>query len=184
VNKMDKQNLVNKSAFARRCGVTAGRVSQWIANGTIGKDALVGEGQRALVNVPVALEQLRLRLDSTQRFSMNGLSTRLEDGEASPSRPGLDDEWLERRELAHKLILKLRRGQDGSVAALRHVAVEIIRVSDVALIEIAHELRVNGLSENEILHAFQSDYEKIRDQIMTYADSCQPSEPAEAHLRH
>jgi hypothetical protein len=181
---MDKQTLVKKSKFAQMCNVSAGRVSQWIAEGIIGPEALVGDGQRAKINVPVALSQLRLRLDPTQRFSMNGLSTRLDDGEASPSRPGLDDEWLERRELAHNLISKLRHGQEGSLASLRRVAVEIIRVSDVALIESAHELRVNGLSENEILHAFQSDYEKVRDQIMTYSYSCQPSEPNESPPRH
>jgi hypothetical protein len=176
-------NLMSKSAFAKHCHVSPGRVSQWISAGTIGPDAIVGEGQRALINVPVALEQLRLRLDPTQRFSLNGLSTRLH-GEASPSQPDLDDEWLQRREHARKLISKLRHGGDGSLAALRRVAVEIIRVSDVALIEIARELRANGLSEDRILAAFQSDYEKVRDQIMTYAYSCQPSEPEESPPRH
>jgi DNA-binding transcriptional MerR regulator len=185
VNKIDKQTLVKKSKFAQMCNVSAGRVSQWIAEGIIGPEALVGEGQRALVDVTLAFRHLQERLDPSQRFSLNGLNTRL-NGEASPSEADLDEEWLQRREHAHKLISKLKatHGSDGSLTALRHIAVEIIRTSDVALIEIARELRANGLSESEILHAFQADYEKVRDQIMTYAYSCQPSEPEESSPRH
>jgi hypothetical protein len=185
---MDK-HLVKKSEFARLCRVSPGRVSQWISNETIGKDALIGEGQRALVDVHLAFEHLKERLDPSQRFSLNGLSTKL-NGDATPaprkktSQSDVDDEWLQRREHARKLISTLRHGGDGSLTALRRVAVEIIRVSDVALIEIARELRANGLSENEILNAFQADYEKVRDQILTYAYACQPSEPNEAPPRH
>jgi hypothetical protein len=157
---MDKQKHVRKSEFARMCRVSPGRVSQWISNGTIGRDALIGEGQRAKINVPLAFEHLKERLDPSQRFSINGLSTRLNgDAPQAPrkktSQPDVDDEWLQRRGHAHKLISKLKamHGGDGSLAALRRIAVEIIQVSDVALVEIARELRDGGLSESEILSA-------------------------------
>lgn len=71
-----------KSEFARRCNVSPGRVSQWIASGQIGPDAIVGEGRNATIRVDRALSQLRRRLDVNQRFG-NGLTTRL-DGEAPP----------------------------------------------------------------------------------------------------
>jgi hypothetical protein len=68
-------------------GVSAGRVTQWITEGKIGPDALVGEGRGAKINAALALEQLRERLDPSQRFSTNGLSTRLADEDDPPPPP-------------------------------------------------------------------------------------------------
>lgn len=68
-----------KGEFARRCNVTPGRVSQWIASGQIGPDAISGEGRSATIRVDRALAQLRRRLDVNQRFG-NGLTTRLDAG--------------------------------------------------------------------------------------------------------
>ncbi|WP_449255177.1 hypothetical protein [Bosea sp. (in: a-proteobacteria)] len=72
-----------KSEFARRCNVSPGRVSQWIASGQIGPDAIAGEGRSATIKVDRALAQLRRRLDVNQRFG-NGLTTRLDAGPAQP----------------------------------------------------------------------------------------------------
>ena len=70
--------LVRKSEFAKLCNVSNGRISQWITAGHISGDAIVGEGQRAMLDVDLAREQLKERLDTDQRYGINGLDTNLE----------------------------------------------------------------------------------------------------------
>lgn len=55
--------VVSKADFARRCGVTRGRVSQWLRDGQIGGEALDGTGRRARIRADVAVGMLRDRLD-------------------------------------------------------------------------------------------------------------------------
>lgn len=69
---------MSKGEFAAHIGVSAGRVSQMITSGMIGKDALVGEGRSAKVLVEAAVEQIRKRRDVGQALG-NGLGTRLSD---------------------------------------------------------------------------------------------------------
>jgi hypothetical protein len=83
----EQQTLIKKSEFAAARGVSSARVSQWIATGLIGPEAIVGEGQRAKINEGIATAHLRDRLDPSQRFSINGLSTRLGNAKP-PSAPG------------------------------------------------------------------------------------------------
>ena len=72
---------MSKGEFAAHIGVSAGRVSQMITSGMIGKDALVGEGRSARVLVETAVEQIRKRRDVGQALG-NGLGTRLSDAPA------------------------------------------------------------------------------------------------------
>ena len=58
--------VVTKSAFARLCGVSRPRVSQWLAAGQIDGAAIVGVGHRARIDADVARAQLRERLDVSQ----------------------------------------------------------------------------------------------------------------------
>lgn len=79
------QPTMSKGDFARHINVSPGRVSQYIASGMIGPDALEGEGRNAKVIVAKAVEQIRQRRDVGQALG-NGLSTRLdldEPGEAA-----------------------------------------------------------------------------------------------------
>lgn len=71
------QPTMSKGDFARHINVSPGRVSQYIAAGMIGKDALDGEGRSARIIVPRAIEQIRRRRDIGQALG-NGLSTRLD----------------------------------------------------------------------------------------------------------
>jgi hypothetical protein len=70
---LEDVHLVRKTDFAEMKGVSAARVSQWIVEGKIGPDAIV------------ATAHLIERLDPSQRFSVNGLSTRLGDEKPSPA---------------------------------------------------------------------------------------------------
>jgi hypothetical protein len=65
--------------------VSNGRVSQWLTAGQIDGAAIVGTGQRALLDADLALAQLNLRLNTEQRYGVNGLSTNL-DGETERQR--------------------------------------------------------------------------------------------------
>jgi len=69
-------DVISKGEFARRRGVSPGRVSQWISAGKIHGDALVGQGRSAQIRESVAVEQLRRSLDPMQ-MTGNGLSTQL-----------------------------------------------------------------------------------------------------------
>ena len=67
--------VVSKGQFAALRNVSPGRVSQWISEGKIKPDALVGEGRNAKINVAVATRQLRVALDVGQ-LTGNGVRTR------------------------------------------------------------------------------------------------------------
>lgn len=71
---MNAGNTLSKGEFAKLMGVSAGRVSQWIAEGKIGPDAMFGTGHRARIYTDVAREQIAGRTDPGQRFG-NGLQT-------------------------------------------------------------------------------------------------------------
>jgi len=67
---------MSKGDFAAFIGITAGRVSQYIAQGKISADALDGEGRKARIRTAVAIEQLKRNLDPSQRFGANGFALR------------------------------------------------------------------------------------------------------------
>ena len=69
-------DVVTKGAFAAMMGVSPGRVSQWISEGKLDGDALVGVGQRAGIDVAIAKRQLNARLHLGQ-MAGNGVGTRL-----------------------------------------------------------------------------------------------------------
>ncbi|PWB89894.1 hypothetical protein C5688_13725 [Methylocystis sp. MitZ-2018] len=62
---------MRKSEFAKSHGVSPGRVSQWLSEGLISGDAIVGVGRSARIVVKIANEQLRERLDQTRRIAFN-----------------------------------------------------------------------------------------------------------------
>lgn len=69
--------VVSKGRFAELRNVSPGRVSQWISEGKIKPNALVGEGRNAKIDVAIATVQLREALDLGQRTG-NGIDTRLD----------------------------------------------------------------------------------------------------------
>ena len=70
--------LFRKCDFARRCNVSKGRVSQWLAARQIDGAAIVGTGRNAKLDAAVALKQLKLRLATDERYGLNGLGTNLD----------------------------------------------------------------------------------------------------------
>lgn len=66
---------MSKGEFAAHIGVSPGRVSQYISEGKISRDALVGDGRTARVRVNAAVQQIRGKLDIGQAMG-NGLGNR------------------------------------------------------------------------------------------------------------
>lgn len=86
---------MSKGEFAGEVGVTPGRISQYIAAGIIGPDALVGEGRSARIRVELAKQQIAARRHVGQGLG-NGLLTRLDQAttdadEPAAPRPGSED---------------------------------------------------------------------------------------------
>lgn len=73
--------LSSKSEFAERIGVSAARVSQYIAEGKIGPAEMEGEGRYARIRTEAAIEKLKLTLDPAQKIA-NGQP--LPKAEAAP----------------------------------------------------------------------------------------------------
>ncbi len=88
----ENDDVVSKGDFARLCGVSPGRVTQWIDERKISGAALVGEGRSAKIRVSVAQRQVGLRRDVGQSLG-NGLGTKLKLP-APPPRPSRADEVL------------------------------------------------------------------------------------------
>ena len=92
-------SIMSKSQYGRHRGRSPSAVNQWIANGLIGSEALVGTGRNALIDVEVADRHLAFRLDPGQRLG-NGAERReaapapqpAADSLASDSAPNLPDD--------------------------------------------------------------------------------------------
>lgn len=93
---------VSKGDFAALVGLSAGRISQMIASGIIGRDALSGEGRSARIIVERAKDQIKTRRNVGQALG-NGLLTKLDDDEVPP---GTDDVA---RQIQNERLLDARR---------------------------------------------------------------------------
>jgi len=135
-------DTMTKGAFAAHIGVSAGRISQYIAEGKIYGDALDGEGRAAKIRPAIAQRQLQKTLEPSQRFGANGqaalntpmrqsaldLSGRSRAAVAPP--PAFPDEpdLLIKDDVADKLAAERLRQQQIKTAQLeREEALEIGR---------------------------------------------------------
>jgi hypothetical protein len=183
-------SLVRKSEFAEMRGVSPGRVSQWIAAGQIDGAAIVGSGQRALINVELACAQLQERLAVGERFGLNGLSTNLEASPA-PAPPAaqvrvipegevegtvearLKAEKLKQAQfLTNKLELEnaARKGQymDAMEAAagMARVADEMLKIFEGSFPEFASALAAKfQVPQREALLLLRDEFRRVRAQL-------------------
>lgn len=183
--------VASKGDFARRCNVSPGRVSQWIASGQIGPDALVGEGRSAQILVDKALSQLKRRLDIGQRFG-NGLGTRLDaspssapivvSGDAPPLsvQPDLPpvDSTEERIKQAKLKEIEFRNRQAAEEEAKREgryvlawetrkalgqTAVEMLTIFEGSLDDLASAIGARfELPQRDVLHLLRTEFRSVR----------------------
>jgi hypothetical protein len=110
--------IVSKSVFASLAGVSKPRVSQWISDGKISGDAIVGHGHRARIRVAVAQEQLGSRLNVLQRISH------------STTPPGDEhtfDERIKAERLAQLQHSNARAAEDAAIRAGAYVKSDDVR---------------------------------------------------------
>lgn len=173
----------SKSEFAKRIGVTAGRVSQFLKEGKITAAGIEGEGRRAKIRVDVALKNLERNLDVSQRLG-NGLNTNLKfradpSDEADPDLPDqpktvadlIADEKLQQMRVSNRRLAEeelVRRGiytktsevKSGYVA----LAGAMLRTFEGALPEIATSLAAEfKLPQRDVLHILKGEMRKIRE---------------------
>ena len=177
--------LVSKGQFAVLTNVSKGRVSQWIAEGKIDGDALDGEGRDAKVRVPIALAQLKKRLNIDQRFG-NGLGTRLdlrlvspaptdEPVEPPPPRPPTVEEKiaLERLEQLQRNNRQAAKEEATRAGLLTdaedarrqfgRIAQSMVTVFEGALTDLATSISATfKLPQRDVLHHLRGEFRKVR----------------------
>lgn len=181
-------DVISKAEFARRRGVSPGRVSQWISEKKIFGAAIVGEGRFAQIRESIACEQLRRALDPMQ-MTANGLSTKLDaplpvvlpferppaDGAAPSPSPGtIEDkikaarlEGIERqnREARRDEAVKAGRLTDLEVATRatgREVA-RLVNMFEGSLSNFATAIAAEfKLPQRDVLHLLRSEFRKFR----------------------
>jgi len=167
--------IVSKGRFAELLNVSPGRVSQWLSEGKVTGDAIVGAGRFAKIDVDLARAQLGETLDVDQRHSGNGLKTNLAiTGEAAPVANTLERQLLEER------LLKARRENvrdateqasangelcataDARSATVKEVSRMVARVEG-ALPEFAAAIAAKfKLPQRDVLHELKAKWRQVR----------------------
>lgn len=175
--------VVPKNEFAKRCNVSAGRVSQWIAEGKIGPDEMVGEGRNAQIRVAAASEKLKIRLDAGQRNG-HGLKTTLPDAPAptasgeTPKEPSEADKLdlaLKREKLTQQLAQNRKaaeeeRARQGIYVRAADVASEtakmigrVLQTTEAGLVDMADEIsRSFTVPKRDVLHLLRRIFREQR----------------------
>jgi hypothetical protein len=185
---MSERQIVSKTDFARLKNVSPARVSQWISGGKIDGKALVGEGRNARVDVEIASEQLRSRLDLSQSVG-NGLGTRLDTAQVPPDllRQGADaapataprdssiEEQFKRERLEGERRKNRREAEEEAARAGRFVdsqamrvevakvAGRVVSVIDGGLPEMASAIAAKfSLPQRDVLHILRTEFRNVR----------------------
>jgi hypothetical protein len=189
------QQIVRKSEFATLTGVTRGRVSQWIAAGKIGREAIIGQGRHARINVAIARRHLRERLSPAHRFGLNGLKTKLGDAPQEehsdvPSPPSIErrikQEKLRQAELTTIRAEerdRLARGTYILAAAAKEengrLASKLFEAFDGSLIDFAAALSARyKLPARDVLHLLRAQMVLVRERVSSEYAALAAAEPA------
>lgn len=142
---------MTKGEFARLINVTPGRVSQYIASGQIGPDALDGTGRSARIIVDKARRHLNGRLDVAQRLGLNGIATRA----------ALTEESKQELDLSSAPTVTLPRTD----AVADQIALEKL---EQAKMQTARARREEALAEGRFIYADDAKAEITRAVAMAY----------------
>ena len=198
---MEEPQIVRKGEFAELLGVTAGRISQLIAEKKLRPPALVGEGRAARIVVPLARQQLKEALDPSQRFGLNGITTRLDAPPPrveAPIAPQVDlppaDDTVETKIKAEKLRQaqlmtsrleeedRARRGVYVEAASARaeitRVASDMLKVFEGALPDFASELAAkHQIPQRDALHLLRQAFRRVRERASQAAGAAAAQQP-------
>lgn len=175
-------DILPKGKFAELCGVSAGRVSQWIAEGKIKPSSLQGEGRAAQVIVAKAQHDLRRSLDIGQRLG-NGIETRLEQPaqapasqapQAAPFAPSVEDrikdEKLKAVQFSNRRAAEEERARAGLYMRSTDAQQQMVRVASMTLkifegglADLANELAARfEIPQRDALHVLRTRFREVR----------------------
>lgn len=187
------EKIVSKSEFAAACNVTASAVANWISRGKIGREALVGDGRGARIKFDVAMGQLNERLDPSQRFGLNGISTKLDDSPAppqassgrqpsarpaaQPSEPSVEDQIKREKLLQAQLATSRAKEQDRLSRGVyilaadarddaARAAAQLVAAFEGAIPDLAAALAAKWqLPARDVTHLLRAEFRKIRARV-------------------
>jgi hypothetical protein len=107
------EDIVTKGRFAVLAGVSQARVSQYLTDGQISGEAIVGSGHRARIRVAVAMEQLRRNLDASQHLGANGRARVASGGDDGTVEDAIKRARLEQLSLANEHARAVREANAG-----------------------------------------------------------------------
>ena len=194
---MPEPHLLRKTAFAGLCGVTHGRVAQWIAEGKISGEALVNRGRIEMIDANLAREQLKERLDVRNRFSLAGLSTRLDDYASADRQERLPlegggsvESQIKAEKLRHAQLMtsrleeedRARRGVYVEAAAAKaemaRIAADLLRTFEGALPDFASAAAAKfQVPQRDMLHLLRQEFRRVRERAAATHAKAAAAEP-------
>jgi hypothetical protein len=165
----EAEDVVTKGRFAVLAGVSQPRVSQWLVEGKISGDAIVGSGRKARIRVAVAQKQLRRNLDASQHLGANGRA-RIASGDDD----GTDDikrARLEQLSLANEHARAVREAEAGRYVLVTGVQQEMGRIAgrmvgmfEGSLGELATAVAGKfNVPARDVLHILRTTFRTIRE---------------------
>jgi hypothetical protein len=165
------EDVVTKGRFAAIAGISRPRVSQYIADGQISGEAIVGSGHRARIRVSVAQAQLRQNLDPSQHLGANGRA-RVGDADAGDTiADGIKRARLEQLSLANEHARAVREAEAGRYVRADDVRLEMGKIAgrtlttfEGALGEFATAIAAkSNLPARDVLHILRTTFRGIRE---------------------
>jgi hypothetical protein len=164
------EDIVTKGRFAAIAGVSRARVTQYLADGQISGDAIVGSGHRARIRVSVAQAQLRQNLDPSQHLGANGRA-RVGSSDDGGTGDAIKRARLEQLELANQHARAVREAEAGRYVRADDVRQEMgkiagrtIGVFEGALGELATVVAAKtDQPARDILHIMRTTFRSIRE---------------------
>src|SRR5580704_11225869 len=125
----EAEDVVTKGRFAVLAGVSQPRVSQWLAEGKISGDAIVGSGPKARIRVAVAQKQLRRNLDASQHLGANGRARVASGDDDGTVEDDIKRARLEQLSLANEHARAVREAEAGRYVLVTGVQQEMGRIA-------------------------------------------------------
>lgn len=165
------EDIVTKGRFAAIAGVSQARVTQYLADGYISGEAIVGSGHRARIRVAVAMEQLRRNLDPSQHLGANGRARVGSGDDDDTVADAIKRAKLEQLELANEHARAVREAEagryvrsDGVQQEMGRIAGRMVGMFEGSLSEMATAVTAKpNLSPREALHILRTTFRSIRE---------------------
>jgi hypothetical protein len=167
----EAEDAVTKGRFAVLAGVSQPRVSQWLAEGKISGDAIVGSGPKARIRVAVAQKQLRRNLDASQHLGANGRARVASGDDDGTVEDDIKRARLEQLSLANEHARAVREAEAGRYVLVTGVQQEMGRIAgrmvgmfEGSLGELA--MAVAGkfnVPARDVLHVLRTTFRVIRE---------------------